>query len=167
MPYSHRITISFLTSPSSYTNVNDKYGGVLRSTYYRNKRKRAYHEIEVQGDIALWACANYFANGLRCVVMAYSRGVSYASYRERGVACVDSFWASLDKTREETKSRIDKDLEELEKITARLARNRKILKLAKARAKAKAICLLDELEEEEELERMKNGGSSNSEIRGA
>jgi hypothetical protein len=80
---------------------------------------------------------------------------------------VNSSWESLDRTRETTKLQIDRDLEELEKITARLAKNRRILKLAEARAKAKTICLIDELEEEEELERVKNGGMTNGEVREA
>ena len=37
-----------------------------------------------------------------------------------------------------------------------MSRNRKVLSLAETRAKTKAICLLDKLEEEEESERKKN-----------
>ena len=47
---------------------------------------------------------------------------------------------------------------------ARLSRNRKVLAMAEKRAKIKAICLLDELEEEEELERKKNGGFTDGEL---
>ena len=35
-------------------------------------------------------------------------------------------------------------------LAVKIARKRKLLKLAEARAKAKTVCLLDELEEEEE-----------------
>jgi hypothetical protein len=90
--------------------------------------------------------------------------VKCASCASKGIPCVNSSWASLDKTREEAKSQIDADLLELERITARLRKNRKILKLAEDRAKAKAVCLLDELEEEEEMQRVKGGGLSNAEL---
>ena len=52
----------------------------------------------------------------------------------------------------------------LEEITARLAKNRRVLELAEKRAKAKTICLLDELEEEEEAQRIRNGGLSDGEL---
>jgi hypothetical protein len=38
--------------------------------------------------------------------------------------------------------------------------------LAEKRAKAKTICLLDELEEENEAERVRNGGLSDAELAG-
>jgi hypothetical protein len=63
------------------------------------------------------------------------------------------------------KNEIDKDLEELEHLTARISENRKLLKLAEARALAKTVCLLDEMEIEEEQERIKNGGLSDGEMR--
>ena len=52
----------------------------------------------------------------------------------------------------------------MSKLIARIERNRKILELADRRAKSKAICVLNELEEEEEAERAANGGLSNGEI---
>jgi hypothetical protein len=77
---------------------------------------------------------------------------------------VDVSWESLDKTRETTKAQIDKDLEELEKLTARLSRNRKVLAMAEKRAKAKTICLLDELEEEDAKERSADAGLTLGEL---
>ncbi len=47
---------------------------------------------------------------------------------------------------------------------AKIERHRKALELAEKRAKAKTICLLDELEEEEEAERVRNGGLSDGEL---
>jgi hypothetical protein len=47
---------------------------------------------------------------------------------------------------------------------ARIERNRKILGLADRRAKSKAIYVLEELEEEEEAERVANSSLSNGEI---
>jgi len=81
-------------------------------------------------------------------------------------------WKSLDKTREETKAAIEKDLDEMDrlmrqqqKVASRISKHRKVLKLAEERARRKTSCLLDELEEEEEMERVKNGGLSNGELR--
>jgi len=50
---------------------------------------------------------------------------------------------------------------------ARISRNRKILELAEERTKSKAVCLLDELKEEEEKERKGNGGFTEGELREA
>jgi hypothetical protein len=85
-------------------------------------------------------------------------------------------WESLDRTREDKERRIAEDEEKLSVANAevvkmmaevvrrqaeqselleRLKRNKLILKQAHERAKAKAVCLIDELEEEEEEERSK------------
>jgi ribosomal protein S27E len=156
-----------MTSSQEPSTKNDKYGGVSKATYYRNKNKRAFNEIESKGEIAQVACQDCFESYTRCIFMPNSRSVRCASCAAKGITCVNSSWESLDRTRETTKLQIDRDLEELEKITARLAKNRRVLKLAEARAKAKTICLIDELEEEEELERVKNGGMTNGEAREA
>ena len=47
---------------------------------------------------------------------------------------------------------------------SRISRNRTILELAKKRAREKTICLVQELEEEEEVERQKNGSFTNDEL---
>ena len=44
----------------------------------------------------------------------------------------------------------------MSRVMAGLSRNCKVLAMAEKRAKIKVICLLDKLEEEEELERKKN-----------
>ncbi|KIV98454.1 uncharacterized protein PV09_09733 [Verruconis gallopava] len=150
-------------SRSTFRSLGD-FGGVSRATYFRHKAKRAHSEIELHREIAAVACQNYFKYGIRCVFMSGTKSVKCASCASKGIACLNSSWASLDKTREEARSQIDADLQELERITARLKKNRKILKLAEARAKAKAVYLLDELEEEEEMQRVKNGGLSNAEL---
>jgi hypothetical protein len=85
-------------------------------------------------------------------------------------------WESLDRTREDKERRIAEDKEKLSLANAevskmmaevvrrqaeqselleRIKRNELILKQAHERAKAKAVCLLDELEEEGEEERSK------------
>ncbi|KIV98334.1 uncharacterized protein PV09_09824, partial [Verruconis gallopava] len=140
------------------------FGGVSRATYFRHKAKRAHSEIEFHGEIATVACQNCFEHGIRCVFMSGIKSIKCASCASKGIVCINSSWASLDKTREEAKALIDADLQELERIIACLKKNWRILKLAEARAKAKAVCLLDELEEEEEMQRVKNGGLSNAEL---
>jgi hypothetical protein len=97
-------------------------------------------------------------------------------------------WSTLDKVRAEAKSSISKDeqslaeshaklqevmkeqqrvLAEQQQLLSRIIRQRKVLQQAEARAKTKAVCLIDELNEEEEEERRKNGGLSDGEIAAA
>jgi hypothetical protein len=156
-------------------NPSDKYNGLSRATFYRHKtkrelsdfneqKKRAFDEIEKQGDISLLACEHCYKHGIRCVVMEGGKSTRCASCAAKGIKCVNISWTSLDKTREETKAAINEDLQRLEEITARLAQNRRVLELAEKRAKAKAVCLLDEIEEKEEAERVKNGGMTDAEL---
>ena len=72
---------------------------------------------------------------------------------------------SLDKTREEAKAKINEDLQRLEEITSRLAQNRRVLELAKKRAKVKAIYLLDELEEKEEAKQIQNNSVTDAKLK--
>jgi len=141
------------------------------SSKAQNNRKRAAKEIEEFGEVKILACNHCFEHGIRCVKMSFSRSLKCASCAKKGIKCVDASWDSLDRTRETTRSDIEKDMDELEQlmerqreVAARIARKRKVLKLAEERAKAKTICLLDELETEEEVERVKNGGFSNGEL---
>src|SRR5579883_2577863 len=143
------------------------------------RRKRLASEIEESGSIAILSCEHCLIRGLTCVAMSFSKSVKCANCARKGIKCVDVSWEILDKTREEAKSAIEESLEELsevyakqqqlnakqQKLLAQLSRSRKILKIAESRAKAKAICLMDELEEEEEAERVRNGGHSDGELR--
>ena len=135
-------------------------------------RKRSAREIEEYGEVNTASCIHCLTHELRCVKMSSSRSLKCASCAKKGIKCVDVSWDSLDRTRQESRSQMEKDLDEMEKLmaqqqalAARIARTRRVLKLADERAKAKTICLLDELEEEEELERVRNGGMSDGEIR--
>ena len=47
---------------------------------------------------------------------------------------------------------------------SRISRNRAVLELAEKRARQKTICLVQELEEEEEAERQRNGGFTNDKL---
>jgi hypothetical protein len=145
---------------------------VVKRTTSSDSRKRSSKEIEDHGELSLSPCLHCLTHNTICVVMAGSRSTKCASCARKGIKCVDMSWENLDKTREETKAEIDKDMEELEKIAAaqqrvlaRLNRRRKVLKLAEERAKIRTICLLDELERGEEIERVKNGGLSDGELK--
>lgn len=151
-------------SPTPTDLSIDKYGGVSKAKYYRDKRKRAFEETELNGCISLLSCEHCYKRNIRCVVMDRSKGVRCASCAAKGIKCVNVSWGSLDRTREEKKKAINDDLQKLVEITARLERNRRDLELAEKRAKAKTICLLDELEEEDEAQRMRNGGLSDGEL---
>ncbi|KIV99027.1 uncharacterized protein PV09_09253 [Verruconis gallopava] len=136
------------------------------------RRKRPFSEIESLGDTEIQACFDCFKNSRTCVVMSSSKGTRCASCTRKGISCVGQSWESLDKTREKTKSAINEDLKRLEKVSAelaeiqsRLSRNRVLLEFAEKRAKEKAICLMEELEQEEEEERARNGGLTDGELR--
>ncbi|KAF2628938.1 hypothetical protein BU25DRAFT_420377 [Macroventuria anomochaeta] len=61
-------------------------------------------------------------------------------------------WASLDRTREEYEKKVQEDEALLATVISRLLRNKKILKQANERAKAKAMCLASEMIESGELD---------------
>lgn len=132
----------------------------------KSKRNRDYLTkfVEEEGDISEISCDHCFKHGLTCVIMESSRTIKCASCTKKGIKCVNTTWSALDETRSKTKAQIDEDLDLVEKAMARISRNRKILDLANKRAKSKAICVLEELEIEEEAERKANGGLSNGEI---
>jgi hypothetical protein len=131
------------------------------------RRRKLAEYIEEEGDPSLITCDHCFKHSLPCIVMSSTKSLKCASCALKGIKCVNVSWDSLDKTRADTKSQIEKDLQVMEGAMARIARNRKVLALAEKRAKSKAVCLLDELEEEEEKERKENGGFTEGELREA
>lgn len=135
------------------------------------RRKRAVKEIEESGDPSYEPCVHCSDHSIFCVMSSSSRSLKCSSCANKGMKCVNTSWKSLDETREQTRAKIEKDMDELvaaqanlNRIIARLSRRRKILSFAERNAERKTICLLDELEEEEEIERKANGGLSNGEI---
>ena len=111
--------VSKISRPSS-TDLN-KYNGLSRVTFYRRKtkqeiaeherqKKRAFDEIEKQGDISLLACEYCYKHGLQCIIIEGRKSTKCASYSLKGIKCVNVTWTSLDKTREEAKAKINKDL---------------------------------------------------------
>jgi len=105
-------------------------------------------------------------------------GKRCANCTNRGRKCVDVSWESLDRVRTKEKAALEKDFAEwedvrekldlvqkkLNEVMNRISMRRKIVAQADTRAKAKTICLMEELEAEEEIERAKNGGLSELEM---
>jgi len=149
----------------------------------RQKRRiRTANEINHTGDELLVSCDDCLKDNLSCV-MDPSKGVHCAECVRKGVPCVNFSWESLDRTRSTSKAaivRVEQEIlaqqEETARrfkeaeaamrkqtaLLARLARHRKVLELAEARANEKAVCLAKELEEEEEEERRQRTGEGPS-----
>jgi hypothetical protein len=138
------------------------------------KRKRTVKEIITYGEPALFSCRRCFDKNSVCIVMPSSRSSKCASCAKLGKSCVEVSWASLDEIREAKKAQIAEDKEKLSRANAevmkmmaevvrrqeeqsellvRIERNEKTLLLAHERAKAKTVCLLDELDDEDKEER--------------
>jgi len=119
----------------------------------------------------LLACDFCFQRGFECV-MAENLSSKCSVCQKRGHKCVTTSWESLDRTRSEKAAAISKDLilleevqrrhqQEMLELTARLNRNRKVLELADARARARALQTSKQLEEEEaEEERRKQAAEA-------
>jgi hypothetical protein len=138
------------------------------STLSSTQRRRKLAEyIEEEGDLSLITYNYCFKHSLPYIVISSTKSLKYASCALKGIKCINVSWDSLDKTRADTKSQIEKDLEVMEGTIARIARNRKVLALAEKRAKSKAVYLLDELKEEEEKERKENSGFTEGKLRKA
>lgn len=118
-------------------------------------RLRLSQEILRSGEPAEFPCDRCCAANLPCVMS--SRSAKCAHCTQKGRPCVAVSWESLDRTRNETESKIQSDEKEREILFSRLAelharieRNRKILKQAEERAASKMECLRDEMEAEGE-----------------
>ena len=86
------------------------------------------------------------------MVMEGSSRLKCSECVRQGRPCVNLSWASLDRTREEYRKKVEADEEELQRVLSRLLRNKKILRQAEERAKKKAQCLMSELDVNGELE---------------
>lgn len=137
----------------------------------QTNRDRASDEINTHGELVFLGCKRCFEKDLPCVLMASSKSLKCAQCARNGKQCVEMSWGSLDRTREKMKEAIAADeaklvaaneeirkmmslvvdrQAEMSKTLAAIERNRKTLERAQERAKSKTVCLLDELEEEEE-----------------
>jgi hypothetical protein len=124
-----------------------------------------------------FSCEHCYKHDLVCLVNPSARSLKCANCHNRGRKCVDVSWESLDREQKQAREEIDSDLDgmdrslnEIEKIQnnlakrrIRLAQNRKALSQAENRAKAKASCLLAELEEQEKGQE-KNDGFTDCEL---
>lgn len=118
----------------------------------KENRLRLAKEIQLAGSPANFPCDLCFTTGSCCIVMAdRPNRLKCAECVRKGRPCVNLSWASLDRTREEYKKKVDKSEEELVKVIARLLREKKILRQAEEKAKQKALCLFDEMDAAGEL----------------
>ncbi len=69
-----------------------------------------------------------------------------------GRPCVNLSWSLIKKTIESYEKKVEEDESQLATLIARLIRDKKILAQAKARLKQKTLCLMDEMEVNNELE---------------
>ncbi|KAI9744039.1 MAG: hypothetical protein M1835_002825, partial [Candelina submexicana] len=75
-----------------------------------------------------------------------------AECTRRGRPCVNLSWASLDKTRSEYQEKVIQAEREVAQAMAKLVRLKTVLRQAEERAKQKTICLIEEMEANNELE---------------
>lgn len=115
-------------------------------------RLRLASEIQRNGRPVDFPCEHCFLADSVCIAMENSSRLKCSECVRRGKPCVGLSWSSLDKTREEYQKKVDEDEELLATVMARLLRNKKILRQAEVRAKRKAECLMEEMDNEGELE---------------
>ena len=78
------------------------------------------------------------------------RGAKCSYCTEQKKRCVAVSWEVLETTRKRVQGELEQALDNLESAQAKVNRLRKVLKLAEERSDTKAMCLLDELQEEDE-----------------
>jgi len=132
-------------------------------------RKRAFENIESLGSDSKNICLRCFKLGHTCVTMSGAPKCSVCT--RAGKKCVPTSWSNLEKTEEEAKSLIVKDLDDLiakqrevAVIMARMVRHKANLALVQQRIQGKTICLSVALNEQEEEERKRNGGDTDEEL---
>ncbi|PSK43928.1 hypothetical protein B9Z65_7305 [Elsinoe australis] len=120
-------------------------------------RLRLAKEIQNYGHETDAPCDRCFARILKgkevkCIVMEHNNRLRCSECVRLGRPCVNLSWASLDKTRDEYRKKVDEDEAELSRVLARLMRNKKILRQAEQRARKKMECLASEMDANNELE---------------
>lgn len=111
-------------------------------------RRRLELEIKNTGSIADVSCDHCFIFKKLCIMPREGEGggsVRCSECVRRGKVCVGASWESLDRTRERTAEELNKSLEEMSSVMAKIERLRKTLKLAEHRADKKRLCLQEEL----------------------
>lgn len=113
------------------------------------RKHRLHKEILSANTVAEEPCVDCDLENTVCYIMPNS-GLKCAECTRMGRPCVNMSWASLDKTREEYKKKVEEDEKELAAVIARMLRNKKILAQAEERARKKTICLAAEMSSEGE-----------------
>jgi hypothetical protein len=152
------------------------------SKQQQDKLKLA-EQIERYGLPAEWSCERCFKSLHECVVMPSRPDLKCARCTQLGKSCVKVSWDSLDRIRDQKAAEIADAKEKLrianaeamkmmEEVVRRQAeaakllesinRNEKVLNQAHERAKAKTICMLEEIQEEEEAGRSNKRKRSSS-----
>lgn len=129
---------------------------VRMSSSSSKNRLRLASEIKRHGHPAEVACNRCFLNGHNCIIMEGKARLKCSECVRIGRPCVNMSWSSLDRTREKLQQEIDEDEEELSRVMARLLRKKKLLRQADERAKKKALCLANEMEESGELDALED-----------
>ncbi len=116
----------------------------------KENRLRLAKEIRVNGVLSPTSCDRCFCLGAECYVMP--ERLKCSECVRIGRPCVNLSWESLDRTREEYRKRVKEGEEELARVIAKLLRDKTILQQAEERARRKAVCLMDEMSGNGELE---------------
>ena len=126
-----------------------------RTTPEPDNRLRAAKEINALGHPSVVSCQFCFSHDYLCVVMDDHKKCAHCTRRK--CPCVGVSWDTLDKVRDKLESDIQNAetdqsrlLAEQTCVAAKLDRLRKTLRQTKDRAKAKTLCLLQELSDDEE-----------------
>ena len=127
-----------------------------------DNRIRAAKEISIHGNPSVISCFHCQSKGCPCIVMDSSSHKKCAECTRRGRPCVGITWESLDRVRSqleaeirETEDEQSRKLEEQSRLVAeqaailtKLSRLRKTLRQSQDRAKAKTLCLVQELSDD-------------------
>ena len=117
-------------------------------------RFRIVAEIQKYGIFSPFPCDRCFLSGLTCIVMESSNRLKCSECVRAGRVCVNLFWETLDKTREEYRKKMRENKQELARVIGRLLRNKSILQQIDERAKTKIRCFMEKLEKSGDLERV-------------
>jgi hypothetical protein len=144
------VEISLPPKPLAFSALSLNHLALFINPMSRSTRHRLRLALEIQrsGHIVTIPCDRCAKSGKVCVVMTrsnYSR-LKCSECVRQNKPCVNISWDSLDRTREDYQRKVDEDEVELAKITARLVKNKRILRQAEERAKKNAECLMEMLE---------------------
>jgi hypothetical protein len=95
----------------------------------KENRLRLAKEIQLTSSLATFPYNLCFSTSSPYIIIAdRPKRLKCAKYIRKGRPCINLSWASLDRTREEYKKKVDKSEEELVKVITRLLRKKKILR---------------------------------------